>query len=199
MSWSARMRRLAWAATAVLAACTEPSGPGPLVKPEPELNFVRQDAAAPKLDATTVSFYAYVDSATGVDLAYKDGDEFLEFDVPAGSLYRKPDGSPFAAGDSVLITITVVDPELFQFEFQPTGLRFHPSVPAQLEIEYVNADHDFDDDDDLDANDAAIEGQIGLWRQAAAGDLWAQLAAEVEIEFDEIEADILGFSKYAVA
>ena len=194
------MRRLAWAATAVLAACTEPSGPGPLVKPEPELNFVRQDAAAPKLDATTVSFYAYVDSATGVDLAYKDGDEFLEFDVPAGSLYPKPDGSPFAAGDSVLITITVVDAELFQFEFQPAGLRFHPSVPAQLEIEYVKADHDFDDDGEVgDDDDAAIATQIGLWYQEKPGDPWTKLVTGVEIEADEIEADIFGFSRFAVA
>ena len=194
------MRRLAWAATAVLVACTEPSGPGPLVKPEPELNFVRQDAAAPPLGTTTVSFYAKVGEDRGAELSYEGDDDFLSFTVPAGSLHLKPDGSPFAAGDSVLITITVVDAELFQFEFQPAGLRFHPSVPAQLEIEYVKADHDFDDDGEVgDDDDAAIATQIGLWYQEKPGDPWTKLVTGVEIEADEIEADIFGFSRFAVA
>ena len=197
------MRRLMSILAVLLAACTDPSGPP--VKVEADLTFVRQDPAAPPLDSTTVRFWAHVDSATGVDLEYDDGagvcgDDFLEFGVPAGSLYRKPDGTLFAPGDSVLITITVVDAELFQFEFEPAGLRFNPSLPAQLEIEYCNADPDFDDDGDVDDDDAAIERtQLGLWRQGAPGEPWVKLDADVDIEFDEIEADILGFSKYAVA
>ena len=197
------MRRLMSILAVLLAACTDPSGPP--VKVDAELTFVRQDLEAPRLASTEVSFWAYVDSATGVDLEYHDGagvcgDDFLEFGVPAGSLYRKPDGTLFAPGDSVLITITVVDDTLFQFEFQPAGLRFHPSVPAQLEIEYVKADHDFDDDGEVgDDDDDAIATQIGLWYQEKPGDPWVRLVTGVEIEADEIEAEIFGFSRFAVA
>lgn len=191
------MRRIAWAVTALLAACTDPSAP-PEQKPDAELNVVRQSPAAPPLAAMTVSFYAYVDKDAQVELSYDDDAEFLSFTVPAGSLHLKPDGSPFAPGDSVEITITVVDAELFRFEFQPAGLRFRPSIPAKLEIEYGNADHDFDDDGDEDVDDDAIEAQLGIWYQRALGEPWTKLVAEIEAG-EEIEADIFGFSRFAVA
>jgi hypothetical protein len=39
-----------------------------------------------------------------------DSTEFLRFRVRDRSLFERPDGSPIAVGDSILITIVVVDP-----------------------------------------------------------------------------------------
>jgi len=54
-------------------------------------------------------------------LATDSGAEFLRFEVPADGLYRKPDGTTFGPGDSIRITVTVVDPKKFLFEFQPSA------------------------------------------------------------------------------
>jgi hypothetical protein len=49
------------------------------------------------------------------------GEEFLRFEVPGDGLFRKPDGSAFQTGDSILITVTIDDPSRFLFRFEPLG------------------------------------------------------------------------------
>src|SRR5206468_1337140 len=83
---------------------------------------------------------------------------FLRFEVPNDGLYRKPDGTAFAAGDSIQITVTVVDTKQFRFDFQPSGLQFNPNDPARLKVEYHYADPDFNGDGSVDSGDAEIEG-----------------------------------------
>ena len=119
--------------------------------------------------------------------------------VDAGSLYKRPDGTLFQVGDSMLITVTVVDPQQIYFDFQPSGLTFNPAVPAQLKIEYAETGGDLDDDGDVDSDDDAIEQVIDLWRQEQAGQDFVKLGAVKIEELDEIEADILGFTRYAIA
>ena len=119
--------------------------------------------------------------------------------VDAGSLYTRPDGTLFQVGDSVLITVTVVDPQQIYFDFQPSGLTFSSAVPAQLKIEYAETGGDLDDDGDVDTDDTAIEQVIDMWRQEQAGQDFVKLGAVKIEELDEIEAHILGFTRYAIA
>lgn len=189
---------------ATLAACGDGTGPGG--RSETTLNFVRQQPLAPPLLASQGSFWAKVGAGREIRLYYQDesapadtGDEFLRFEVPGDGLGARPDGSMLGPGDSILITVTVEDPERFAFSFAPAGLRFNPERPARLKVYYYHADHDFDGDGDEDEADAEIEGELDLWRQATAGASWFRIGAVKFEELDEISANILSFSKYAVA
>jgi hypothetical protein len=200
------MRRLLLAfVTLVMAgACSNSSGPASPA-PRATLNFVRQDSTYKPLLSTQGVFYAKVGQGRLVRLVYQgttptdSGAEFLRFEVPGDGLYRKPDGTPFAAGDSIQITVTVIDPKRFQFDFQPSGLQFNPSDPARLKVEYHYADPDFNGDGIVDSSDATIEGLLSLWRREPPDSLWFQMAAVKSIELEEFDANVLGFSQYAVA
>ena len=201
------MRRLTWVLGTLLAAyvgCTN-DNTGPEGKLETELSFVRHDSLAPALVNPRDSFWAKVGDGREIRIRYEGetpadtGSEFLRFEVPGDGLYRKPDGSSFAAGDSILITVSVVDSVRFLVQFEPAGLRFNPEHPARLKIDYEHADHDFDDDGGLDPDDDAIEMLLDLWYQAVPGARWLKVGAVKFEELDELSANIFSFSKYAVA
>jgi hypothetical protein len=200
------MRRLLFAfVTLVMAgACSNSSGPGSPA-PRATLNFVRQDSTYKPLLSARGAFYAKVGQGRLVRLVYQgttptdSGAEFLRFEVPADGLYRKPDGTPFAAGDSILITVTVLDPKQFRFEFQPSGLQFNPSDPARLKIEYHYADPDYNGDGKVDSTDAQIATILELWRREPPDTLWFQTPAVKSVELSEFDAEVLQFSQYAVA
>ena len=200
------MRRFVAAALALLLfGCGDNTGPGGGGRPDAELRIVRQDTLAPPLMATAVSFWAKVEDGREVRLHYQGatpadtGEEFLRFEVPGDGLLRKPDGSAFQVGDSIEITITVLDPDRFLFEFAPAGLQFSPDHPARLKIRYYQGEHDFDEDGDEDAEDAAIEQILDLWRREGPGALWFKMGAVKFEELDELDVNILSFSEYAVA
>ena len=198
------MKRLLCVVAAVaFGACTDNSGPGGV--DDTRLSIVRQDSLAPPLIAARDSFWAKVGDGRELRMFYQGaqpgdtGDEFLRFEISDDGLYRKPDGSAFQAGDSILITVTVVDPLRFLLEFTPANLQFNPEHPARLRIRYAHADKDFDDDGDVDAADNDIEIELDLWRRNAAGALWFKVGAVKFEELDEIDANIRTFSQYAVA
>ncbi len=58
---------------------------------------------------------------------------------------------------------------------------------------------DLDGDGDVDANDSLYETLLSVWRQEAPGQPWFKVLSKVEIGIDEIEADITGFTGYALA
>jgi hypothetical protein len=196
-------RALCLVVAVALAACQDNAGPGGV--DDARLSIVRQDALAPPLLAARDSFWAKVGDGREVRLFYQgalptdSGDEFLRFEVPGDGLYRKPDGSAFRAGDSILITVTVVDPARFTFEFAPANLQFNPQNPARLRVRYAHGDKDFDDDGDRDGVDDAIETELDLWYRRAAGALWFRVGAVKFEEADEIDGLIRTFSQYAVA
>lgn len=190
-------------AALLLAACSDTSGPDGVS--DASLSFVRQSPTAPPLLATRDSFWAKKGDGREVRLFYQGataadtGEEFLRFEVPGDALYRRPDGSAFQTGDSILITVTVVDPEQLVFEFSPSGLQFNPEHPARMRISYENCDHDFDDDGDLDEHDDEIESLLSLWHRSSPGALWVKVGTVKFEEADEIDANIARFSQYAVA
>jgi hypothetical protein len=191
-------------ALAVAAACTTTSAP--LSPPQrATLNVIFQDSTYKPLLGTQASFYAVVGQDRAVRLVYQgtlptdSGSELLRFEVPTNGLSRKPDGTSFGPNDSIKITITVVDPKKFLFDFQPAGLQFNPNDPAHLKIEYVYANHDYNGDGVIDSVDARIATQLGLWRREPPDTLWFEQPAVRFDNLDEFDANILSFTAYAVA
>jgi hypothetical protein len=184
-------------------ACNDATGPDGVGTDE--LSFLQLPPGAPPLVVQTASFWARTDDNREVRMYFRprpgesDSSEFLRFRVDEGSLARRPNGSAFAAIDSILITVTVVDLQRLIVDFQPSGLRFSQSRPARLKIEYENADHDFDDDGDIDSNDENLEQRFSIWRQETAGAPWFELGTVRRDDLDEIEADIFGFTNHALA
>jgi len=188
---------------AALLACGDNTGPGG--RPDANLHFVRQDSLAAPLVSYQASVWAKVGDGRELHLNYEGatpadtGEEFLRFEIPGDGLLRKPDGSGFQTGDSILITLTVVDSARFLFQFEPAGLVFNPDHPARLKVRYSEANHDFDDDGDLDSADDALEHVLDLWRRESPGALWFRIGSVKFEELDELDANILMFSEYAVA
>ncbi len=188
----------------LLLACSADDGSDDIIPPD-EFSAIRLDPNAPPLCSNTVSFVARQGESSEGELSFCDPvsgqpvDEFLEFDIGSNTLWRKPDGTPFAPGEEITITITVVDPVRLVFDFQPSGLLFNPADPAVLEISFRNCDHDFDEDGDEDDDDAAIEQELRIFRQENLGDPWVPIASVLDVDLDEIEAELLGFTRYAIA
>ena len=203
------MRRTRWLstlATAVLAglACSDSNGPDPVVKPPEELTILRLAATSPPIWNPEVTFWAYADRDREARIWFQDpegnaGEEYLRLRVESGALLTYPNGTPFGPQDSVEITVRVVDPALLLFEFEPAGLRFSPAQPAELQLEYAEADDDLDDDGDVDGEDEVLEGEVYVWRQQGPGEPFERLVTLRFEDLDELEAEIPGFSRFAIA
>jgi hypothetical protein len=182
------------------AACGgDSTGPTTDVKTTSDLHFLRLSASAPQLQSTVVRFFAKKGEDREIRVRFKNGEDYLRFRVFASSLSQRPDGSLFAAGDSILITITIFDPTKLAADFQPAGLEFSSSTPARLQFEFGEADKDLNGDGAVNTIDTALIPQISTWRQETAGGTWLKINSATEIEINEVQADILGFSGYALA
>jgi hypothetical protein len=194
-----------WSAiTVVLFAvnCSDGTSPSE-VRETSELRFLRPAANAPQFAETQVTFTARRGEDREVRIRYQvasgEFEEFVRFRVRPDALLAYPDGRPFGPGDEVEITLRIVDFARLIVEFQPSGLRFNPARPAELKFKYNHTDPDRDGDGDVDSNDASVESLLAIWRQEGPGQPWTKLVSRVEIEIDEIEAEITGFTGYAFA
>jgi hypothetical protein len=184
----------------IISACGgDSTAPATVEKSTNDLHFLKLSSSAPPLEATVVSFYAKKGEDREVRVRFRNGEDFLRLRVFANSLAQRPDGSAIAVGDSVLITITVANPSTLSADFQPAGLKFAASAPARLQYEFGEADKDLNGDGVVTAADTALIPQISTWRQETAGGTWLKVGSTVEIEINEVEADILGFTGYALA
>ena len=194
------IRPVALLALAALAACGgDSTAPTQIQKTTSDLHFIRLSAGAPPVEANVVSFYAVKGQDREVRVKLRDGSDFLRFRVFANSLEQRPDGTTFAQGDSILITITVNDPTTFAADFQPAGLKFSPLTPARLQFEFADCDKDLNGDGVVTAADTALIPQIATWRQETASAPWVKVSSTVEIDINEVQSDISGFSGYALA
>ena len=200
------MRRLflvSCAAFSILLGCSDSSAPTGV--PNAQLHILRQDSLAPALVTKRDSFWAKVGDGRELHLNYRGanpsdtGEEFLRFEVPGDALFRKPDGSAFQVGDSILITITVVDSSRFNFQFEPAGLQFSPDHPARLKVEYLHADHDYNEDGVENSADSTIEHTLDVWRREGPTVDWFRVGSVKFEDLDEIDANILSFTEYAIA
>jgi hypothetical protein len=187
------------------ASCSDSSAPPvDTTKPPSELSIIHVAPVSTPLWNSSVSFYAKKGEDREGQIFFQDasgqqGEEYLRLRVDAPSLQSMPDGTPIAEGDSVLITVTVVDPTEMLFEMQPTGLKFSPADPARLKIHYDHADGDLNDDGKVDVSDDSIETILAIWRQETPSDPFVRLGSVLTIETDEANADLTGFSRYALA
>ncbi len=168
-------------------------------------DFLTLAADAPPLVSTTLSFYAVKGTEAEVFMWYHakpgetDSSRLLRFRLDRRSLCKRPDGSPLPEGDSLLITLTVVDPPKQIVQFEPSGLRFCAGRQAKLNMWYEEVEHDFDTDGDIDARDLAIERRFRVWGQESATDPWTRLFSILMEGLDEIEVKIPGFTNYVIA
>lgn len=195
------------------AACQD--GPTTLTPPPPpppvlttaELTFLRQAGAAPRLLTTDTTLLATRGEDFRLRIYYEapggggeEGERFLELEWDGDSLLRYPPGHPkagqaFAAGDTISIHVSI-DPALLIATLEPSGIVFDPVDPAELELRYVNADGDFDDDGVDDPDD---ESRIDLWRQERPEDPWTRIGQIKDADQDRVRASLTSFSRYALA
>jgi hypothetical protein len=188
-----------------IAACSDSAAPpGDTTRPPTELNVIRLAASSRPLFNPADSFYAKKGEDRELRIYFQDdvggqGEEFLRLRVDAPTLLARPDGTLFATGDSVLIIVRVVDPAKIMFDMEPSGLTFDPARPAELKIEYAHADHDFNEDGAINAFDEQIKSRLALWRQELVTDPFVRLGSVNVEDLEEINAEILGFTRYAIA
>ena len=180
-------------------SCSDSTAPDPTQKNSADLHILKVATTAPAFEATTVSFWAKKGADREIRVRFTTGEDFMRFRVPANALLARPDGTAFAVGDSVLITITVTDPTRLAADFQPAGLKFSPAAPARLQWEFGEADDDLNDDGVVNASDVALIPQLAIWRQELVGAPWLKLSSVVEVQLNEVEADITSFTGYALA
>ncbi|HEX6373189.1 MAG TPA: hypothetical protein VF006_29970 [Longimicrobium sp.] len=186
-----RLARIALIPAAV-AACEDPSR-GPVAGED--LVFLRPAADAPALAVNQISFVAVAGEDYDIRIPYENGDECLRFRLDDDALTRRPGGARMYPGDTITITIRVVDNGYFNFEFQPAGLRF--AEPAELRVNYQFAHPDFNGDGEVDDDDEDFE--FGWWRQEMPGQRWEQIASARLHDLTEVRAEIDGFTRYALA
>ncbi len=191
-------------AMALLAGCSSSSDGGTIVAPPGNLNYLHLAQAAPPLCADSVGEW-FVKDPNGNDhelalefpengnlgnCAGGNNEEFISIKVDKDGLFKRPDGSTIADGDSVFISIVWVGGDSVLFHLSPTGLLFNTAKPTELKIGFGESE---------EASDSTIISQIAIWRQATLLDDFVKLNSNtLEVE-EELEVKINGFSRYAIA
>lgn len=196
------LRRLAaLAAMLLVAACDESTRP---VENNSNLNFLEPAPTAPAVGAQTLTFNAVQGQDNEVFMYYpqqgtSERSKILRLRIRAEAQIVRPNGTNLTTGQSIPITITIVDPVRLIVDFQPSGLRFLGEEAADLTMWYDERDHDFNDDGAINATDSAIEQTLGIFRRETLTAPWVRLSGNIVVETDEIEADISGFTNYVIA
>jgi hypothetical protein len=159
---------------------------------------------SPPLFNPVVSFYAVRGQNSEARIFFDDGqgsegDEYLRLQFDDATLLAYPDGTEFTDGDSVLITIRLVDPARTLFELEPSGLQLSPQDPAELRIRYQEVNGDLNEDGQVDVEDVELERTLAIWRQEKPGDPFVRLGTILEADIDEVRGTLEGFSRYALA
>ena len=183
------------------AATEAPSTASALLAP----NFLRPAANAPTIANPVVRFWAKRGVATTAEMFYhrvagrRDSTVFFSLRFKGRTLARRPDGTAFGDRDSVLVTLTLVDARRGIVDCQPSGLRFAADAPARLRINFTEADDDLNGDGRVNATDALLTRALSVWRRESAAAPWTRVASRVDVGAHEVEAEINGFTGYAIA
>jgi hypothetical protein len=197
-------------AAAILIGCSSSTdSAGSITKPPSDLNFLTLAPTAPALCSNTVTFEATKGIDVEAALQFPEPghpadcsggtEDFVRLRIDKESLLELPNGTPLQDGDKVTITMTWVGGDSIMVQLEPTGLKFNPAKPAELKIEYGEASDDLNHNGTVDAEDAAIEQELALWRQATLADPFVLIGSIKLEDTNEFEADLTGFSRYAIA
>lgn len=188
-----------------LLACNDATSPDQTdTRAANDLRLLSAPYGTPALATSQVSFFAVKGKTAAADIWYHarageaDSTKFLEFRMGAGSLDRLPDGTSIAAGDSVLITLTVTDPTHFIVEFQPSGLRFAATDQPTLKISFAACGADLNYDGVVDAKDATMEQNLSVWRQETPFQPWTRVSSTLATDVKVVNAPLGGFTGYAL-
>ncbi|MDB4878346.1 MAG: hypothetical protein JWM41_4792 [Gemmatimonadetes bacterium] len=127
-----------------------------------------------------------------------DSTVFAQFRVPQDGLASRPDGTPIANGESVQITMTLIDADKGIIDFQPSGLRFSTKHSATLKISYRFADPDLNHDGVVDFRDTLLRQMLHMICRETPNDPWTPIPSANNTDLDEVQAAILGFTGYAI-
>jgi hypothetical protein len=162
-------------------------------------------ANAPAIANPAITFTAIRGRDTLVRMYYHatrpgahDSTVFAVFRVPAKALSNRPDGTRIADGESVTITMTLVDAVHGVIDFQPSGLRFSTKNPAVLRITYADDDLDLNHDGVVDSADTALERTFYIGGRETPDSPWFRVASTLLQEAGEVEGSIYGFTGYAI-
>ncbi len=161
--------------------------------------FARYDTAFAPLVPAETSFVAVQGQSADLLVRFQgQGDPVLEFKLSSSSLLDYPDGRPIAPGDTVRITISK-DPEgRILFQFGPSGLTFNPLSPASLTLWYAHANPDVNGDGVVNATDALLESEFGIFKQELLTDPFVAIASLNLTSVQTVQASVLGFTGFSV-
>lgn len=125
------------------------------------------------------------------------GDRLLEFQLSAGSLLARPDGTPIAVGDSVLIRIHP-DSARMQFVFEPSGLTFDAATPPTLRMWCNHAAADLNGDGVVDATDEQLWYEMAIWKREASVDPWSKQLTTRSADGFQLQSAVSSFSGFSV-
>lgn len=191
------LRLFLLALLAALPACDDPSGDDDGPVPGEDLIFLRPAPDAPRLARYQASVLATKGEDAEIEIEYEGGEDCVRFRIRDDALLARPDGRIMRDGDTITVTIRVVDAGYFNFEFQPAGLRFSRAEPAELRVNYAFAHPDYNGDGEVDRDDDDFE--FGWWRQEMPGQDWERIGSVRLHDLDEVRAEITGFTRYALA
>jgi hypothetical protein len=196
---------LAAAALLGIMSCNESTAPDPSdTRDASDLRLLATPYGTPPLAKTQINFYAVQGKAGSAEIWYHarpgqtDSTKFLDFRVGASSLAARPDGSTIAAGDSVLITLTVTDQSHFLVDFQPSGLKFSSSDQPTLKLSFAACGEDLNYDGVVDATDATMLASLSVWRQESPFQPWHKVPTTLVAAVKEVDAPLGGFTGYAL-
>ena len=159
-----------------------------------ELNILQLDTI-PTMVNDSAGFWAVRGEVRFVEMFYADSlgqptERLLRFHVADNALDKYPDGTKFESHDSVFISIRITDPATLAFDFAPAGLRFKKDHPATLTVGYGRA---------ANAASGDTVSAFGIWMQEQDNGDYIMLESRIHAAQQEVEADVPGFSRYAVA
>ncbi len=167
------------------------------------LTIVHVAPDAPPLEGAEVSFWMVRGQRSEVEIRYVAAVGYngkcLRLVIPAEAPLRHPDGTPIAPGDSVFVTVRVLDTERFLFEVAPAGLTLNPAFPAQLEIRYRWMADDVNGDGKVDEEDERVANSFGIWEQNRSNLRWSGLPTTRQSDVEEVRASVTLFTRYALA
>ncbi|HJR64631.1 MAG TPA: hypothetical protein VJ803_13085 [Gemmatimonadaceae bacterium] len=183
-----------------LAACTE--GPEQILAPQMESNvleqaqggaqqsisFVRHGEDRASLSRHSVSFWGVRGETRTATLGYADGTPMVTLTIPQDALGRDAHGREVARGDSIQITMTLLDRKTFAVRFEPAGLRFNDQAPAILSFNLTRA-----------ARKALASGSVSMWKQETPDSEWTLVPSVVDPSTRTLTANIDGFTVYALS
>ncbi|MCC6316105.1 MAG: hypothetical protein IT361_00340 [Gemmatimonadaceae bacterium] len=169
------------------------------------VNSLSPAPGAPAIANPVVAFYAKAGDSRQAFMYYRsrpgrsDSTVFIRFRVSKGSLLSRPNGTPFVDGDSILITMTLIDPARLIVRFEPSGLRFAPLDPADIKFNFRETNDDRNGDGVVDGTDATYTSLLSIWKRENVSAPWLKQSSVLAPALHEIEADVTGFTDYIIA